>query len=76
MPFFILAASIYELLGACNTCRLTWCLSCGSEFAIFAPMIHVIKVRSQVLENLCKTEAEKSTEMLVFLSSLFSVRKV
>jgi len=39
-------------------------------------MIHVIKVRNQVLENLCKTEAEKSAEMLVLLSSLFSVRKV
>ena len=33
-------------------------------------------VRSQLLENLCNTEVEKPAQMLGFLSSLFSVRKV
>jgi hypothetical protein len=32
--------------------------------------------RRQVLENLSKSEAEKSAGMLAFLISIFSVRKV
>jgi hypothetical protein len=46
------------------------------EHDVYCARVGFIPTGSQVLENLSKSEAEKSAGMLAFLISIFSVRKV